>query len=203
MVAGSTSVSHSATRPGSRSVISRSLSLASAAPRSPRGSMVATRVTCMPSSVRGNALNGTLTTLQPQDTVPEDLCRLPDPSLFTGRENHLYRVEIHDGGDVIGSTAGLTISVKLAQNANVDASTLVLASPLSAAQADAVARWGTLLLVDDDGRSQRVGITAVSTTRTVLTLDLPLRDAFTTARNATVIGVARFKWSRDNAGFAV
>ncbi|RPH84453.1 MAG: hypothetical protein EHM88_04245 [Candidatus Rokuibacteriota bacterium] len=50
---------------------------------------------------------GTLTTLQPQGTVAEDLCRLPDPSLFTGRENHLYRVEIHDGGDVIGSTAGL------------------------------------------------------------------------------------------------
>jgi hypothetical protein len=174
------------------------------------------KVAIVPSSVAGSTLTcesasrflpgigrGTLTTLQPTAPVPEDLCRLPDPSLFTGRENHLYRVEIHDGGDVIGSAAGLTISVKLAQNAGVGATTLVLATALSTAQADAVARWGTLTLVDDDGRSQRVGIAAVSTTRTVLTLDLPLPDAFTTARNATVIGVARFKWSRDNAAFAV
>jgi uncharacterized protein DUF6519 len=147
--------------------------------------------------------DGRLTTLQPQDSLPEDLCRLPDPALFTGRENHLYRVEIHDGGDVIGSPAGLTVRVRLAQDATAGTSTLVLATALGAAQAEAVTRWGTLTLVDDDGRSERVVVASVSTDRSVLTLDSPLDDAFTTARNAAVLGVARFKWSRDNAAFAV
>jgi uncharacterized protein DUF6519 len=146
---------------------------------------------------------GTLTTLQPQATPADDLCRLPDPSLFTGRENHLYRVEIHDGGDVVGSPAGLTVSVKLAQDAAAGATTLTLATALTAAQADAVTRWGTLTIVDDDGRSQRITIAQISTARTALTLAQPLPVAFAIARNATVIGVARFKWSRDNAAFAV
>src|SRR5262245_56157918 len=146
---------------------------------------------------------GTLTTLQPQDPVPEDLCRLPDPSLFTGRENHLYRVEIHDGGDVIGSAAGLTVNARLGQDAGAGALTLSLATALTAAQTDAVMRWGALTLVDDDGRSQRVVITRVSTSGTALTLNRPLPEAYTTARDAAVVGVARFKWSRDNAAFGV
>jgi hypothetical protein len=150
-----------------------------------------------------SAGGGTLTTLQPPEGVPGDLCRLPDPALFTGRENHLYRVEIHDGGDVIGSVSGPTVTVKLAQDAGAGALALVLATPLDAVQTDAVMRWGALTLVDDDGHSARVAITDVSSDRTVLTLGTPLPAAFTTARNATVIGVARFKWSRDNAAFAV
>jgi hypothetical protein len=174
------------------------------------------RVAIVPSSVPANGVTcqtagqflpsvggGTLTTLQPPEGVPGDLCRLPDPALFTGRENHLYRVEIHDGGDVIGSASGLTVSVKLAHDAGAGALALVLATPLDAVQTDAVTRWGTLTLVDDDGQSARVGITEVSSDGTVLTLLTPLGAAFTTARNATLIGVARFKWSRDNAAFAV
>ncbi len=174
------------------------------------------RVAIVPSSVPAAAVTcetagqflpsagrGTLTTLQPPDSAPGDLCRLPDPALFTGRENHLYRVEIHDGGDVTGSASGLTVSVKLAQDADAGALALVLATPLDAVRFDAVTRWGALTLVDDDGQSERVAITELSSDRTVLTLGTPLRAAFTTARNATVIGVARFKWSRDNAAFAV
>jgi len=30
---------------------------------------------------------------------PQSQCQLPDPANYTGRENRLYRVEIHDGGD--------------------------------------------------------------------------------------------------------
>jgi len=48
------------------------------------------------------ASRGTLTTLQPTVTQPQTSCQLPDPSNFTGRENHLYRVQVHDGGDVAG-----------------------------------------------------------------------------------------------------
>jgi hypothetical protein len=146
---------------------------------------------------------GTLTTLQPPDSVLGDLCRLPDPALFTGRENHLYRVEIHDGGDVTDSASGLTVDVKLGQDADAGARALVLATPLDAIRLDAVTRWGTLTLVDDDGRSERVTIADVSSDRTVLTLHTPLHAAFTTTRNTTLVGVARFKWSRDNAAFAV
>jgi Family of unknown function (DUF6519) len=50
--------------------------------------------------------NGTLTTLPPADDQPPDPCRIPDPGSYTGRENHLYRVEIHDGGDVAGTGGG-------------------------------------------------------------------------------------------------
>jgi Family of unknown function (DUF6519) len=49
---------------------------------------------------------GTLTTLAPQDLQPPDPCRIPDPDTYTGRENHLYRVEIHDGGGVAGPAPG-------------------------------------------------------------------------------------------------
>ncbi|MEA2720382.1 MAG: hypothetical protein QOJ39_2246 [Candidatus Eremiobacteraeota bacterium] len=45
--------------------------------------------------------NGTLTTLPPVDDQPPDPCRIPDPGTYTGRENHLYRVEIHEGGGVV------------------------------------------------------------------------------------------------------
>ena len=45
-------------------------------------------VTCQ---TAGNFLpqpgNGTLTTLPPDDAQPDDPCRLPDPALYTGREN--------------------------------------------------------------------------------------------------------------------
>src|SRR5215831_206886 len=146
--------------------------------------------------------SGTLTTLQPTDTQSENLCQLPDPANFTGRENHLYRVEVHDGGDVIGSSAGLTIDMPLAQDANPGATTLSLASALAADQIDLLTRWGALTVSDDDS-SERIPIAAVSANGRSLSLAQPLRSAFTVAQHARVIGVARFKWSRDNAASAV
>jgi Family of unknown function (DUF6519) len=49
--------------------------------------------------------NGTLTTLAAPPPTPTDLCRLPDPGNYTGRENRLYRVEIHTAGGLNGSQA--------------------------------------------------------------------------------------------------
>jgi len=46
--------------------------------------------------------DGTLTTLPPVDDQPPDPCRIPDPGTYTGRENHLYRIEIHRAGEVAG-----------------------------------------------------------------------------------------------------
>lgn len=147
---------------------------------------------------------GTLSTLQPTDTLPPDPCRLPDPASFTGRENHLYRVEIQDGGDVLGASAGSAFSIKLQNNAAVGAVTVVLLAPLSAAQSDALRRSGAVTLTDDDGQFERVSLNDISADGRTLTLARGLLNAFTAAKNATVTGgVARFKWSRDNAAFAV
>lgn len=164
----------------------------------------AENVTCENVQLPGPG-KGTLTTLPPVDTQPPDPCRLPDPSTYTGRENHLYRVEIHDGGDVLGSTTGFTASRKLAQDAAAGAVTLTLASTpqsLSDQQIEAFKRAGVVRLSDDTGQTEVVPVANV--TGTSISLARGLQNSFTVANNATVTGgVARFKWSRDNAAFAV
>jgi hypothetical protein len=99
---------------------------------------------------------GTLTTLQPQDTQPEDLCRLPDPSNFTGRENHLYRVEIHNAGGV-----GAVGSVPAARF-----------------------KWS------HDNAAFAVGIKAVSTDRRTLTLTSLGRDQATALRQGDLVEIS-------------
>jgi len=151
---------------------------------------------------------GTLTTLQPTNSQPADLCSLPDPSLYTGRENHLYRVEIHNGGDVIGSNAGFAFTQPLAQDADAGATTLILQGILSSDQHNALSRSGVVSLMDSDGQTEIATVTGAtpdsSTSTTQLTLDPGLSRNFTVANNATVTGgVARFKWSPDNASFAL
>lgn len=147
---------------------------------------------------------GTLTTLQPQVAQPTDLCRLPDPANYTGRDNHLYRLEIHDGGDVLGATPSFASRVKLGANADQGATKLTLATPLaSPEQMNAWKRSGLVTIVDDDGNTATVALADVPDTKT-LSLGQALGMPFTTAKNATVTGgVAQFKWSRDNAAFAV
>lgn len=164
----------------------------------------ATNITCENVQLPGPG-KGTLTTLPPVDTQPPDPCRLPDPSTYTGRENHLYRVEIHDGGDVPGGTTGFSANRKLAQDAAQGAVTLTLAStpqPLNAQQIEAFKRAGVVRLSDDSGQTEVVPVANV--TGTSISLARGLQNSFTVANNATVTGgVARFKWSRDNAAFAV
>jgi hypothetical protein len=142
---------------------------------------------------------GTLTTLQPPLTLPPDPCRLPDPSLYTGRENRLYRVEIHSGGDLQGS--GSTFRIALAADALAGATTLTLAAALTSDQANALLASGLIFLSQDDGLNEIAPITAASGTN--ITLARGLTAAFVTAQNAVLSGgVALFKWSRDNAAFA-
>lgn len=147
---------------------------------------------------------GTLTTLQPTDSLPADPCRLPDPASYTGRENHLYRVEIHDGGDVAGSNQGFVFNIKLASDANVGAVNLALASALTKAEIDALQRSGFVMISTDDGQLERAQFSDISNGGKTIILARGLLNSFTIARNSTVSGgVARFKWSRDNASFAV
>src|SRR5208283_412539 len=147
--------------------------------------------------------SGTLTTLQPAANQSQTLCQLPDPANFTGRENHLFRVQVHDGGDIGGGSAGAAFSIPLASDVAAGATTISPATPLSSAQASAALRSGWVTISDNTGKSERVGLVGISTTGT-LNLVQGLANAYAIANQASVTGgVARFKWSRDNASFAV
>jgi hypothetical protein len=161
-------------------------------------------ITCEEALATVPISGGTLTTLQPTDTMPPDPCRLPDPASYTGRENHLYRVEIHDGGDVSGASQGFVFNVRLANDANVGAVNLALVSALTPAEADALRRSGFVIVATDDGQLERAPLSSISQDGRTITLGRGLLNSFTTVRSATVTGgVARFKWSRDNAAFGV
>ena len=147
---------------------------------------------------------GTLTTLQPVLAQLPDPCRLPDPGNFTGRENHFYRVQVHDRGDVLGGGTGFAARVPLAANAAVGAVTLRLASPLSTEQVEAAKRAAFVTVIDNATGSETVPLAGISADRSTVTLGQRLLNAHTLGGNATVVfGVATFKWSRDNAAFAV
>jgi len=149
---------------------------------------------------------GTLATLQPSNAQPQSLCQLPDPANFSGRENHLYRVQIHDAGDVAGLSNGGAFAVPLAANAAAGTISLALSSPLTAAQVDAALRCGFVTVADNTGASERVALApgGISSNGGTLTLAQGLAGSYTTANAATATGgLARFKWSRDNAAFAV
>jgi hypothetical protein len=133
-----------------------------------------------------------------------DPCRLPDPGNFTGRENHFYRVQVHDRGDVLGGGTGVAARVPLAANAAVGAVTLRLASPLSTEQVEAAKRAAFVTVIDNSAGSETVPLAGISADRSTVTLGQRLLNAHTLAGNAAVVfGVATFKWSRDNAAFAV
>ena len=150
--------------------------------------------------------SGTLTTLQPTNIQQQSLCQLPDATTFTGRENRLYRVQVHDGGDVPGNNLGAAFSVTLATSVSAGATSLAVSTALTSAQADAAQRGGYVTVSDNSGVSERVALATagVSTDGLTLALTQGLKNAYTTANGATVTGgIARFKWSRDNAAFAV
>jgi Family of unknown function (DUF6519) len=156
--------------------------------------------------------SGVLSTLPPVDQGPSDPCRIPDPESYTGRENALYRVEIHDAGDVLGAGDGNAFAVALQNDAPAGTVTLTLAVALPKGLTDAIAHR-TVLIEDDTGSSERVQVQSATTIQvqsatrttamTALTLARGTLNAYTTARNATVRGgAAFFKWSRTNASDA-
>ena len=156
----------------------------------------------LPTTIGG----GLLTTLQPATNPTQTVCQLPDPANFTGRENHLYRVQVHDAGDVAGLPGSVAFTVPLSASVAAAATTLTLNRKLSAAEIATAQRNGFITVADSTGASERVALTNIATTaaNTTLTLGQPLAAAYTTANAAAVTGgVARFKWSRDNAAFAV
>ncbi len=143
---------------------------------------------------------GTLTTLQPADTPPDDDCVIPDPGSYTGRENHLYRVEVHDAGDVLGGS-GSAFRIPLGADASAGSLKLTLGRTLSATEAGVV-RGGVVTVVDDLG--QRETLSVVDASGKTVTVGHGLATGYRVTNHAQVIGgAATFKWSRDNAAFAV
>ena len=98
--------------------------------------------------------SGTLTTLQPTNVQPQNACRLPDAAAFTGRENHLFRVEIHHSGDVAGSSEGGAFNIALSASASAGANKLSLATALTGTQADAAQRSAFVTISDNSGVSE-------------------------------------------------
>lgn len=148
---------------------------------------------------------GTMTTLQPTN-VQQGLCQLPDATMFTGRENHLYRVQIHDAGDVTGINLGGSFNVPLSTSVPIGATKLTVLTALTGAQADAAQRSGFVTISDNTGASERIplALAGISIDGLTVTLAQGLKSSYTTTNGATVAGgIARFKWSRDNAAFAV
>ena len=143
---------------------------------------------------------GTLTTLQPAPQ-PQTLCQLPDPSNYTGRENRLYRVQIHDGGDPSGG--GASFQIPLGADAAAGTTSISLVTALTASQIDAATRGGFVTVTDSSGAFERLPLAGVVNNGGTLQLGRPLQQAHTRANSANVTGgVAQFKWSRDNASFA-
>ena len=147
---------------------------------------------------------GTLSTSTATDRLPPDPCRIADPAAYTGRENALYRVEIHDPGDVLGAAAGGAFVLPLAADAAAGSRALSLTGTLTAAQSAALLGQGSLL-VEDDAGSERVAVQSVTagTGTTTLALARGLVGSYAQARNARAKGgAAIFKWSRSNAADA-
>lgn len=142
---------------------------------------------------------GTLTTLPPTDAPPDDDCEIPDPGSYTGRENRLYRVEVHDAGDVLGVGGG-AFRVPLGADAAAGSLTLTLARALSSAEEASVAR-GVVTVIDDRGQRETLPVDRAS--GATVTLARGLEGRYRVADQGRLVGgAATFKWSRDNAGFA-
>jgi hypothetical protein len=144
--------------------------------------------------------SGTLTTVQPTDAPPDADCEIPDPGSYTGRENHLYRIEVHDAGDVLGSAGG-AFRAPLAADVAAGTMQLTLGRALTAPE-EAALPGGVVSLVDDRGQHESLPVVAASGSS--VTVGRGLDGSFRVADQARIVGgAATFKWSRDNAGFAV
>ena len=64
-------------------------------------------------------------------------------------------------------------------------------------------RWGVITVANNAGLAEKVAVAGVANNGQSIVLSHGLANAFTTSANTVVLGVARFKWSRHNASFAV
>jgi len=129
---------------------------------------------------------------------------LSTQSTSPAHENHLYRVQVHDPGDITPATNSGASMTALASDVLAGSVTLLLATPLSASQISGALRTGSVIVSDLTGTSERGIVSQVSPDGTTITLVQPLANSYTVANAALVAaGLARLKWSRNNAAFSV
>jgi N-acetylneuraminic acid mutarotase len=127
--------------------------------------------------------SGRLTTVIPDQIPPADECQLPDASNYLGRENRLYRVEIHDPGEPVG--AAPPASLLLAANVLAGQALLRLGM-LTADQAQALTqgRWYIVQGAGTAMRQEPVSIVRADVARRLVFLASVVRHAYTTAQGA-------------------
>lgn len=129
-----------------------------------------------------------------------DPCEMPSEAGYRGPENRLYRVEIHSGGEALGTTPQQTVAVTAAVDP-ADATRSVLTLDAADWLIDGLP-WvpGQAIEVLPDppaGAGLTAAVVEVDPDTATLTLDTDVSDAFDGA-DLLVRRIATFKWSRDN-----
>lgn len=134
--------------------------------------------------------HGTLSTVQKTSaTPPADPCRLPDDVNYSGRDNRLYRVEIHHPGNV-GGAAPFEHKFKLASDAPQGAREILLVDAVKPEQKEDLIRIGRFTITDDNGATESCSLDHIGSVDKTLRLLDPLTQSFLAADNAiaTVTG---------------
>lgn len=130
--------------------------------------------------------HGTLSTeFETRTPSTVDPCRLPDDVDYTGRENRLYRVEIHEPGELLDAPQFVS-RISLSEDAAAGVQKLVLSRPLADNELTALKRSGNVTLCDNAPQTEFALIDSVDADKKVVNLKRGLKRAFTTAANAFV-----------------
>ncbi|MCW8084266.1 DUF6519 domain-containing protein [Sabulicella glaciei] len=142
--------------------------------------------------------SGSMTARLPDKTPPDTPCVLPIESRYRGLENHLYRIEIHDGGDTNDATAVPTF--KWSRENGAIATRLITANgadvQVANARGFAAGAW-VEVSIEADELSGRPG-----TLRRIARVEgntLTLEDSVTLAKGATSAIVRRWDQTASEA----
>ena len=135
---------------------------------------------------------GRLSTVSTAPPPPEDECEIPADGAYTGRENRLYRVELLDGGEMLG--APRPDGLALASAAATGARRLELAPPVSGIQRASLARepWVLRHGVGDAAREELLlvdGFDGATGVRLAMELRHPYPAGATLARVETAVAL--------------
>ncbi|MBN1323485.1 MAG: hypothetical protein JW986_05725 [Methanotrichaceae archaeon] len=144
---------------------------------------------------------GEMTVLLRDSSGEDEACRIAERGMYQGVENHLYRVEIHHGGNPFGWRGADPISAKKLPFEDQKGERISLGTnPAGAADSWQKGRLIEAFIDEEPGATARIVSWAFENDDLILTLDrvLPawLGDDF------YVQPLASFKWSRENGSVA-
>jgi hypothetical protein len=123
------------------------------------------------------------------------------PARYTGSENHLYRVEIHDHGEV--SATGIK-TIPLVADVAPGSTEVMVSGPLDEHVMNLL-KWPGGVCLRGDSNAETVIVRSFHTERSITHVSLaePVNGVYAKDKGAELSTQARFKWSRDNAAFGV